>query len=59
MDYKQTNENLLCVRRKDQGNITEIGPRALHLQWEHLLGSVSEEMEPVLESFGQELSWGC
>ena len=29
MDYrhihKKTNENLLCVRRKDQGNITEIG----------------------------------
>lgn len=24
--HKQTNENLLCVRRKDQGNITEIGP---------------------------------
>lgn len=24
--HKQTNENLLCVRRKDQGNIPERGP---------------------------------
>lgn len=33
--------------------------RALHLQWEHLLGSVNGEMEPALESSGHELSWGC